>query len=392
MKKYLHIPKIVSVIFFAIFALIFVVSSVLYNNESASIGIMSYYGEEMLEKLLLYFMLMVFSGPFAIGFVVSCVLKTISKICAEKCLKKRTFLKLWQTINILQIIVGIIFIVVFYQLLKQGQSLGSTSLFGINNLCIDEQRKTQMTSMLMFVLAFLCLALAIIIFIHSSKERKTHKKIKIISKRNEELGFVYEECEFYKQTQILYELLNHSDGTLGEFEIYRQLKGCESKGIRFAFNREIPKEDGLSTEIDVLLIDKNGIIAIENKDYSGTIYGKAKENTWTYIDSQGKKITIYNPVKQNEGHIKALKSYFEVINAVNADIPIYSVISFTDYKTNKSDEVISRINMQDSDVKICTSQNLSFIVEKLLQKEYTQNVNVESMYELLTKLPVRKKY
>jgi len=61
MKKYLHIPKIVSVIFFAIFALIFVVSSVLYNNESASIGIMSYYGEEMLEKLLLYFWLMVFS-------------------------------------------------------------------------------------------------------------------------------------------------------------------------------------------------------------------------------------------------------------------------------------------------------------------------------------------
>lgn len=70
---------------------------------------------------------------------------------------------------------------------------------------------------------------------------------------------------------------------------------------------------------------KAGIIVFEVKEYSGWIFGKGYQEYWTQVLAYGrKKYRLYNPVKQNRGHIGALKQRL----ARCADVPYFSVIVF----------------------------------------------------------------
>lgn len=59
------------------------------------------------------------------------------------------------------------------------------------------------------------------------------------------------------------------------------------------------------------------------KDYNGWLYGKGRQEQWTMISGKN-KYRIYNPIIQNEVHVKNLRN---IINE-NQDIPIFSVIVF----------------------------------------------------------------
>lgn len=93
-------------------------------------------------------------------------------------------------------------------------------------------------------------------------------------------------------------------GTFFEYYVFKQL--YKIKGYkRFLFNVYLPTNTG-TTEIDVLLLHEKGIFVFECKYYSGKIYGKEHYKMWTqYV--RGKKSSFYNPIKQNQGHIDALK-------------------------------------------------------------------------------------
>ena len=63
----------------------------------------------------------------------------------------------------------------------------------------------------------------------------------------------------------------------------------------------------------------------EVKDYSGWIFGNANHNKWTQVLAYGReKHPFYNPIKQNEGHISALRNSTKQLN----NVPIYSIIVF----------------------------------------------------------------
>lgn len=84
-----------------------------------------------------------------------------------------------------------------------------------------------------------------------------------------------------------------------------------------------------STQIDIVVATKVGLIVFEVKDYSGWIFGRAKDTKWTqsfYDKYHNKKHTyrFYNPVLQNESHIKVLQKQSKQF----ADLPFYSVIVF----------------------------------------------------------------
>jgi len=79
------------------------------------------------------------------------------------------------------------------------------------------------------------------------------------------------------------------------------------------------------SQIDVAVATRVGIIVFEVKDYSGWIFGRGHQNQWVQVLNYGKnKFRFYNPVLQNEAHIKVLKRQSEQLN----DLPIYSVIVF----------------------------------------------------------------
>lgn len=67
----------------------------------------------------------------------------------------------------------------------------------------------------------------------------------------------------------------------------------------------LPKNDGTTTQIDHIVVSNFGIFVIESKNISGSIYGAEYDKYWTICRGPS-KYPLYNPLRQNAGHIKAL--------------------------------------------------------------------------------------
>lgn len=122
----------------------------------------------------------------------------------------------------------------------------------------------------------------------------------------------YNQTDYYKMTNIPYYLLRRDKGRMGEYSTYCLLDKLEGYK-KFLFNCYIPKEDGSTTEVDVIMIHETGIYVIESKNYNGWIFGREDAYEWTQTlpgrYKTAKKIHFYNPMKQNSTHIRWLKRY-----------------------------------------------------------------------------------
>ena len=138
----------------------------------------------------------------------------------------------------------------------------------------------------------------------------------------------YKEETYYKITKVSYFNVRHNAGKYGEYLIYKYLKDFENQGAKFLFNIYIPKKDNETTEIDVLMISSKGLFVFESKNYSGWIFGSDNQKYWyqTLPSNRGKsyKEKFYNPIFQNNTHVKYLKTFVE------KTIPIHSIITFSD--------------------------------------------------------------
>ena len=85
------------------------------------------------------------------------------------------------------------------------------------------------------------------------------------------------------------------------------------------------EKDGFTTEIDIIAVTEKGLFVLESKNYSGWIFGDESSTKWMQMLVSGQKNQFYNPIKQNEGHIKKLTEYL----GVNPDC-IFSYIVFSD--------------------------------------------------------------
>ena len=146
----------------------------------------------------------------------------------------------------------------------------------------------------------------------------------------------YKKTSYYKVTNTPLLALRGNVGKYGEYLIYKKLRNYETKlGAKFLFNVYIPKENGETTEIDVLMICSKGIFVFESKNYSGWIFGDEAQRYWTQVLPKGRgkgksnKEKFFNPIMQNRGHIKHLKSL------IGEDIPMRSIIAFSERCTLK---------------------------------------------------------
>lgn len=139
-------------------------------------------------------------------------------------------------------------------------------------------------------------------------------------------------------------------GRYGEYLTYQYLRVYEKQGAKFLFNCYLPRENGETTEIDVMMISGSGIYVFESKNYSGWIFGDANGKTWTQTLPQGRKVRkehFLNPVKQNQLHIKCLKKYLR-----DETVPVYSVVVFSERCTLK------KVNMSGSDAVVVKRDRL----------------------------------
>jgi hypothetical protein len=141
-------------------------------------------------------------------------------------------------------------------------------------------------------------------------------------------------------------------------------------------NLYIPKENGETTEIDAIMINKYGIFVIESKGFSGWIFGNEKSDKWMQIIFRSRN-RFYNPVIQNRNHILALANLLNIqdMNAFKSYI-VFSercVLKRIDI-TNKNIKVIKRDKLKltlqdeykDSQVYF-TDKEINDISEKLFQ-------------------------
>lgn len=169
--------------------------------------------------------------------------------------------------------------------------------------------------------------------------------------------FTFKHETYYKITGNSFFKTIFDIGKHGEYLTYKKLKEYESDGGKFLFNCYIPKDDGKTTEIDVLLIHSTGIFVIESKNYSGWIFGSEDGKTWTQTLRSGngkiRKEHFYNPIMQNSTHVKWLREI------VGTNIPIYSLIAFSERCTLKD------ITVENSDVVVINRQHISDSVKHM---------------------------
>ncbi|MCL2797461.1 MAG: NERD domain-containing protein [Firmicutes bacterium] len=81
--------------------------------------------------------------------------------------------------------------------------------------------------------------------------------------------------------------------------------------------------DGRTFQLDHVVVSAFGVFVIETKNYSGVIEGYRNAEFLKQTKGANSKL-IYNPLKQNEGHIRAL---FETMG----EFPYFSIAAFSDY-------------------------------------------------------------
>ena len=201
-------------------------------------------------------------------------------------------------------------------------------------------------------------------------------------------------------------------GKYGEKLTENELKKVSFFGRKGEILRNvyIPKDNGETSEIDVLFISQKGIFVFESKNYSGWIFGNEKDQYWTTCLAGGQKNRFYNPIKQNRAHLKWLSNS---LTAEGFEVPLFSIIVFSERCelkkiTTYSDDIVvikrdktykTVKHIWDSSADVLSDEQVELIYEKL--KLYT-NVdeavkaahvqNIENRYKKESNDPVVSDY
>lgn len=165
-------------------------------------------------------------------------------------------------------------------------------------------------------------------------------------------------------------------GRRGEKLTERELKlvklfGRKGRTLR---NLYIPKDNGETSEIDVVYITQKGIFVFESKNYSGWIFGDEKGQYWTAMLPNRQKNRFYNPIKQNRTHIKWLQKY------VGEDVPLFSIIVFSERCELK------KVEVESADIKVIKRDRTYAAVRDIWDRHDDAVDDVEAIYEKLKTL------
>ena len=116
--------------------------------------------------------------------------------------------------------------------------------------------------------------------------------------------------------------LRFSKGKIGEEKVATLLRLLPKEYV--VLNNVIISNGKSTAQIDHVVVSPYGIFVIETKNYKGWIFGKDYYKQWTQ-NIFGRRYKFYNPVKQNETHIKALRKLLYQFG----NIPYISIIAFS---------------------------------------------------------------
>lgn len=206
------------------------------------------------------------------------------------------------------------------------------------------------------------------------KKAKTHEFQRTNDKSKQLSGTVID----YNEKSRFFDTNVYSSENYGENQIYECLRDYEYRGCKFLFNAYLPKNNGETTEIDVLMISSKGIFVFECKNFNGSVNGSGKDEYWTQtkLNELGESVTkrFYSPIKQNDVHVLSLRE------KINNKYPIYSVVVFSG-----NCELIYNGSSDDCDTWVVSINDLNDTVEvifKYMQSDMSDD-DIERVYNLL---------
>ena len=152
-----------------------------------------------------------------------------------------------------------------------------------------------------------------------------------------------------------------------------KLFGRDGRVLR---NVYVPKDNGETSEIDVLFITQKGVFVIESKNYSGWVFGNEADRNWTVSLPNGQKNRFYNPIKQNRGHIKWLSRYLA------DNTPLFSIVVFSERCELK------KVMLESDDVSVIKWDRLYATVRRIWEgaEDAFEAEEVKDLYERLRAL------
>jgi len=129
-------------------------------------------------------------------------------------------------------------------------------------------------------------------------------------------------------------------GWIGEMRVHRVLRKIAKQEGGLELHDFMFEDDISSSQIDNMLLTKKALYVLEVKNYSGYIFGSETQTDWTMTVKHVNKVTgrngkiyqkvhiskhsFYNPIMQNQTHIRKIKN----LTNISEFIPIYNVIVF----------------------------------------------------------------
>ena len=152
-----------------------------------------------------------------------------------------------------------------------------------------------------------------------------------------------------------------------------QLFGRKGKVLR---NVYFPKDNGETSEVDVLFITQKGIFVFESKNYSGWIFGDEKGFNWTVMLPNKQKNQFYNPILQNKTHVKWMREF------VGPDVPLFSLIVFSERCELK------KVTVESPDVKVIKRDRTYAAVREIWDNtpDALSEEKIDELYEKLKAL------
>lgn len=183
----------------------------------------------------------------------------------------------------------------------------------------------------------------------------------------------YKRSSYYRITRNAYELTMKDKGRFGEYQIFKKLAFYEQGGARFLFNCYLPRGDGGTTEIDVLMIHHSGIYVFESKNYSGRICGRETDQNWTQLLK--KKTSFLNPLRQNRSHVIRVRK----LMGLGKETPVYSLVVFSDRC------VLEKMAVKDPDCQVTNWKGLRRAVRRFAKRQpgTLEKRDVERLYQSL---------
>nr|WP_314865057.1 NERD domain-containing protein [uncultured Flavobacterium sp.] len=179
-------------------------------------------------------------------------------------------------------------------------------------------------------------------------------------------------------------------GVIGEKSISSILYFLDKSKYK-VINDIVLKKGTKTSQIDHIVISDFGIFVIETKNYKGWIVGNENSEYWTQVLFKRKE-RIYNPIKQNLGHINALKNCLSSYSNINY-IPIVVFLTKSEIKVNSTTDVINSHQLIATIKKYYEINLTETQKEEIFQKikdanvvgTYDKNKHVKSIKKLVQK-------